>query len=224
MRKLFKSLPDAILRNTANAWLSSILKAEAICRNGSSGRWTSGMQGGALQQKWHAINLLKVEVKIWRSKKKKNHKHAYGKNESRNRSQKALKLQVPNAYFLMKVRALAHRNKIASARIKVWQTKVSRWYSNNSKRTQIAVAPPSTPAEIFLFLHKKTSAAAINQFNKYSGTQREEQTTGLNNTIMLSRYIYFLGDYYLSLLDGYKVNLTDKIKTLLSSVLHYHSV
>lgn len=123
----------------------------------------------------------------------------------------------------MKVWALAHRNKIASARIKVWQTKVSRWYSNNSKRTQIAVAPPSTPAEIFLFLHKKTSAAAINQFNKYSGTQREEQTTGLNNTIMLSIY-FFLGDYYLSLLDGYKVNLTDKIKTLQSSVLHYHSV
>lgn len=124
-------------------------------------------------------------------KKKKNHKHAYGRNESRNRSQKALKLQVPNAYFLMKVWALAHRNKIASARIKVWQTKVSRWYSNNSKRTQIAVAPPSTPAEIFLFLHKKTSAAAINQFNKYSGTQREEQTTGLNNTKMLSIYIFF---------------------------------
>ena len=58
----------------------------------------------------------------------------------------------------MKVVALAHRNKIARESIKMWQTRVRRWYSSNSKRTHAAVAPPSTPSEIFLFLHKKTSA------------------------------------------------------------------
>lgn len=56
--------------------------------------------------------------------------------------------------------AFDHKNKTARVMIKMWQIKVSRWYSSNSKRTQIAVAPPITVADIFLFLHKKTSAAA----------------------------------------------------------------
>ena len=62
--------------------------------------------------------------------------------------------------MLIKVVAFDHKNKTARVMIKMWQIKVSRWYSSNSKRTQIAVAPPSTVADIFLFLHKKTSAAA----------------------------------------------------------------
>jgi hypothetical protein len=59
----------------------------------------------------------------------------------------------------MKVDALDHKNRTARDRIKMWQTRVNRWYSSNSNRTHIAVAPPSTPPDIFLFLHKKTSAA-----------------------------------------------------------------
>lgn len=62
-------------------------------------------------------------------------------------------------HLLMKVDALDHKNRIARARIKMWQTRVSKWYSINSNRTHRAVAPPSAPADIFLFLHKKTSAA-----------------------------------------------------------------
>lgn len=60
----------------------------------------------------------------------------------------------------MKVLALDQRKRMASERMRQWPTKVSRWYSSSSNRTQKAVAPPSTPAEIFLFLQRKTSAAA----------------------------------------------------------------
>ena len=63
-------------------------------------------------------------------------------------------------YLLMNVVALDHKNRIARESMRQWQTSVRRWYSSNSKRTHIAVAPPSTPAEIFLFLHRTTSAAA----------------------------------------------------------------
>lgn len=73
----------------------------------------------------------------------------------------------------MKVVALDHKNKIASARIEAWQTKVSRWYSANSKRTHIAVTPPSTPADTFLFLHKKISAAASNDRTKAINIARD---------------------------------------------------
>lgn len=53
-----------------------------------------------------------------------------------------------------------HRKRTARESIRIWQTRVTKWYSSNSKKTHKAVAPPSTLAEIFLFLHKKTSAAA----------------------------------------------------------------
>lgn len=56
--------------------------------------------------------------------------------------------------------AFDHRKRTARANIKIWLTKVSKWYSSNSKRTHIAVAKPSTPAEIFLFLQRNISAAA----------------------------------------------------------------
>lgn len=60
----------------------------------------------------------------------------------------------------MKELALDHKNNTASESIKPWQTKVSKWYSRTSNRIQIAVAPPRIPADIFLFLHINTSAAA----------------------------------------------------------------
>lgn len=66
--------------------------------------------------------------------------------------------QIWQAYLLMKVEAFDHRNSIARASIKPWQTKVSKLYSRTSNRTHIAVAPPSTPAETFLSLHRNTSA------------------------------------------------------------------
>lgn len=59
----------------------------------------------------------------------------------------------------MKVDAFDHKNNTARASIAKWQTKVKRWYSSNSNRIHEAVATPSTVADIFLFLHKKTSAA-----------------------------------------------------------------
>lgn len=63
------------------------------------------------------------------------------------------------AYLFMKVVAFDHKNDTANARIKPWETNVSIWYSRTSNKTHIAVTPPSTPAETFLFLHKNTSAA-----------------------------------------------------------------
>ncbi|KAJ0590381.1 hypothetical protein HanIR_Chr04g0196771 [Helianthus annuus] len=60
----------------------------------------------------------------------------------------------------MILEALDHRKRIANTRIEMWQSKVTRWYSSNSNNTHIAVAPASTLADIFLFLHKITSAAA----------------------------------------------------------------
>lgn len=59
----------------------------------------------------------------------------------------------------MKVEALDHKNNKARARINKWQTSVSKWYSTNSNRIHMTVATPSTPADTFLFLHKKISAA-----------------------------------------------------------------
>lgn len=64
-------------------------------------------------------------------------------------------------YLLIKVDAFDHKNRIESAKIKMWQIRVSKWYSSNSNRIHAAVAPPSTPADIFLSLHKKTSAAVV---------------------------------------------------------------
>lgn len=62
--------------------------------------------------------------------------------------------------MLMKMLVLDQRKRMANERMRQWQTRVSRWYSSNSNKTHTAVAPPSTPAEIFLFLHRNTSAAA----------------------------------------------------------------
>lgn len=60
----------------------------------------------------------------------------------------------------MKLEALDHRNRMASETMRQWHTKVRRWYSMTSNRSQMAVAPASTPPEIFLFLHRIRSAAA----------------------------------------------------------------
>jgi hypothetical protein len=62
--------------------------------------------------------------------------------------------------LLMKVEALDHRKRTASERMRQWHTKVRRWYSMTSNRSQMAVAPARTPPEIFLFLHRTRSAAA----------------------------------------------------------------
>lgn len=80
-------------------------------------------------------------------------------------------------YFLMKELALDHKNNMARASIKPWQTKVSKWYSNNSNRTQIAVAPTKSPPDIFLSLHKKTLAAAPTDQNDIN--ERETKTSFL---------------------------------------------
>ena len=61
--------------------------------------------------------------------------------------------------MLMKVVAFDQRKSTASERMRQWQTRLSKWYSSSSNKTHIAVAPPRTPAETFLFLHRKTSAA-----------------------------------------------------------------
>jgi hypothetical protein len=42
-----------------------------------------------------------------------------------------------------------------------WAVNVRRQYSSTSKRIQMTVAPPSTEAESFLFLHKIRSAAVF---------------------------------------------------------------
>jgi len=66
----------------------------------------------------------------------------------------------PKAHLLMKVEALDHRKRMASERMRQWHNKVRRWYSITSNRSQMAVAPASTPPEIFLFLQRTRSAAA----------------------------------------------------------------
>lgn len=61
--------------------------------------------------------------------------------------------------MLMKVEALDHKNNIARPRIKQWASRVSRWYPSNSKKTHMIVIAIRTPADPFLSLHRKTSAA-----------------------------------------------------------------
>lgn len=78
----------------------------------------------------------------------------------RNRFSFIWTLGIPKAHLLMKVEALDHRNRMASERMRQWHTKVRKWYSITSNRSQMAVAPASTPPEIFLFLHRTRSAAA----------------------------------------------------------------
>lgn len=58
----------------------------------------------------------------------------------------------------MNVVALIQRKRLAKEKMRRWHTSASRWYSSNSNRTQSTVAPPSTPAVNFLFLHRKKSA------------------------------------------------------------------
>jgi len=65
----------------------------------------------------------------------------------------------------MKVDALDHKNKPARASITKWQTRVRRWYSSNSNRIHMTVATPSVDADIFLFLHRKTSASVVPKQN-----------------------------------------------------------
>jgi len=73
--------------------------------------------------------------------------------------------------LVIKVDALAHRNKMASVNIKIWLMRVRKWYSSSSKRTQIAVPVASTLADIFLFLHKNTSAAAPKYCHSLSASE-----------------------------------------------------
>ena len=68
----------------------------------------------------------------------------------------------------MKVWALDHKNRTARNSIKMWHSRVRRWYSSNSKRTQTTVALPSAPIENFLFLHNNISAAAKYYHTKQS--------------------------------------------------------
>lgn len=63
----------------------------------------------------------------------------------------------------MNADALDHRKSTAMATIRIWQTSVSKWYSSNSKSTQITVAKPSTPAVTFFSRHSKMSAAVIHR-------------------------------------------------------------
>nr|AFK40185.1 unknown [Lotus japonicus] len=60
--------------------------------------------------------------------------------------------------LLIKEDPLDHKNNRVSASIARWQIKVRRWYSSNSNRIHTTVATPSTVPDIFLFLHRKTSA------------------------------------------------------------------
>ena len=76
--------------------------------------------------------------------------------------------EVKEAHLWIKVWALDHKNRTASNSIRMWHTRVRRWYSSNSKRTQTAVALPSAPAEIFLFLHNNISAVAKYYHKKQS--------------------------------------------------------
>lgn len=60
----------------------------------------------------------------------------------------------------MNAEALDQRKRMPRVRMKQWHKRVRRWYSMTSNSSQMAVAPASTPPEIFLFLHRKRSAAA----------------------------------------------------------------
>lgn len=79
------------------------------------------------------------------------------------------------SYLLMKVLALDHKNNIARPSINARQTNVRKWYSSTSNRTQIAVAPPRTPTDIFLSLHRNTSAAAPQIKTVHLISQREKK-------------------------------------------------
>lgn len=147
MRNVFKSLPEPIACKAANPRLISIVNADANWRIGSSGIWTTGMRGGALQH-YLILHANWLEIII----------------ACRQLCLGTIDQWVLESYLWIKVWALDHKNKTASTRIEMWQTRVSRWYSSNSKKIQIAVATPSTPADIFLFLHKRTSAAAIEDY------------------------------------------------------------
>lgn len=74
------------------------------------------------------------------------------------------------AHLLTKTDALDHKNDRDSTSIATWQTRVSKWYSTSSNSTQTAVAPPSTEADILLFLHKNTSAATKSSTIKLSNS------------------------------------------------------
>lgn len=77
----------------------------------------------------------------------------------------------------MNADALDHRKSTAMATIRIWQTSVSKWYSSNSKSTQITVAKPSTPAVTFFSRHSKMSAAVIHrEFLVYIYKYKQENT------------------------------------------------
>lgn len=71
------------------------------------------------------------------------------------------------AHPLMKVVAFDHKNKVTRAKIDKWQSNVSKWHSRTSNRTHRAVAPPRTPAETFLSLHRKISAANNTKYSSH---------------------------------------------------------
>lgn len=84
-------------------------------------------------------------------------------------------------YLLIKVDALDHKKRVAREKIRIWHTRESKWYSSNSKSTQIVVTTPSTPPEIFLFLQRKISAAAKRVHHKL------EEQIDLNSKRMHTR-------------------------------------
>ena len=108
------------------------------------------LQGHTFQE----VQLLECLVETFISNKVVR----YNKIQWHNHKEK--KKNVWKPYLLIKLEALDHRKSIAKESINIWQTRVIKWYSSISNRTHNAVAPPSTLPEIFLFLHRTTSAAA----------------------------------------------------------------
>jgi hypothetical protein len=80
----------------------------------------------------------------------------------------------------MKTVALDHRNKIVSAAISAWDTRVRRWYSTTSNKSQRIVAPPTTAAEVFVSFHNSTSAAE---------QRNADKTINYGNGIRITIYI-----------------------------------
>lgn len=140
-RNFFKSFPDAMSLSTAKPWLIATLSSETALIKGSSGITTCGICGADLHKQWEVRNDPGTVTSI----------HLKDQN---------MQAKWAAAHFFMKVLAVDHKNRPTRARIKPWQSNVTKLYSNTSNNTQAAVAPPRTPAETFLSLHRKTSAAA----------------------------------------------------------------
>ena len=97
------------------------------------------------------VNLRDVRQRpVW----KRYHQHTANQN-----TQLMNRMQFKTTYLLMKKEALDHKNTTARAAIKMWQINVRKWYSSNSNKIHAIVAPPRTPPDNFLSLHRKISAA-----------------------------------------------------------------